>query len=325
MSYLFFIILGIIFLALLVTRRLLHLETSTLILGVLGIILGAIIGALFSVPLSRLPGIWGQWLPTVITIILASILGTVFVFQKNKISQWYNQSIFKKIEDRLLKIESRLGKVQEKGKEVFHHTVEEEKETGGIIVDTSVLIDGRLEGIVNAGFILDKLIIPQFVLKELQSVADSPDALKRNRGRRGLEILNSIKKSKKVKVEFPDIDYPKIKEVDEKILKLAKEKKAKILTVDFNLNQVASVQGIEVLNINELANAVKTILLPGEEIKIKIVQEGKERNQGVGYLEDGTMVVVEDGKDLVGKEVEVVVERVFQTVAGVMIFTHLKK
>jgi uncharacterized protein YacL len=325
MSYLFFIILGIIFLALLVTRRLLHLETSTLILGVLGIILGAIIGALFSVPLSRLPGVWGQWLPTVITIILAGILGTVFVFQKNKVSQWYNQSIFRKIEDRLLKIESRLGKVQEKEKEVLHQAVEEGKEIGGIIVDTSVLIDGRLEGIVNAGFILDKLIIPQFILKELQSVADSPDALKRNRGRRGLEILNSIKKSKKVKVEFPDIDYPKIKEVDEKILKLAKEKKAKILTVDFNLNQVASVQGIEVLNINELANAVKTILLPGEEIKIKIVQEGKEKNQGVGYLEDGTMVVVEDGKDLVGKEVEVVVERVFQTVAGVMIFTHLKK
>lgn len=325
MSYTFIILLGIIFLILFTVRRLLHLETSTLILGVLGIIVGAIIGALFSVPLSRLPGMWGQWSPTIVTVILAGVFGVVFVFQKKKISKWYNDSVFKKIEDRLLKIETRLTKGQEKIKSKEGEVVSEKRNGGGIVVDTSVLIDGRIEGIVKAGFILDKLIIPQFVLKELQSVADSPDTLKRNRGRRGLEILNSIKKSNKAKVEICDIDYPEIKEVDEKILRLAKEKKAKILTVDYNLNQVASVQGIEVLNINELANAVKTILLPGEVVKIKIVQEGKEKKQGVGYLEDGTMIVVEDGKDLIGQEVEVVVEKILQTVAGLMIFTRLKK
>lgn len=330
MNYLFLVIFGLIIFGLFLIRRLLHLQTGTLLLGILGVILGALLGALFSVPLSRLPGVWGQILPTATTIVLAGVLAIVFIFQKEKISYWYSQSFLKNLEERFLKLEKKIIRLPEKAiprmtgfPEKVPEKIEKEREEdkGGIIVDTSVLIDGRLGGIVKSSFILEKLIIPQFILEELQKVADSSDNLKRNRGRRGLEVLKEIQNDKNVKVEILDINYPKIKDIDQKLLKLAKERKGVILTVDYNLNQVAGIQGIKVLNINELANAVKTILLPGEIIKIKIIQEGKEKDQGIGYLEDGTMIVVEGGKDLVGQEIEVKVERIFQTVAGRMIFT----
>jgi len=188
------------------------------------------------------------------------------------------------------------------------------------ILDTSVIIDGRIADISETGFLEGILIIPNFILLELQQIADSPDALKRQRGRRGLDILNKMKKGLKSIVEIIDDDFPEVHEVDEKLMLLAKKYNAAIVTNDFNLNKVAQIQGIKVLNINELANAVKPIVLPGEELSILITKEGKDSDQGIGYLEDGTMVVVENGHQYIGKKVDVVVTSVLQTTAGRMIF-----
>jgi uncharacterized protein YacL len=199
------------------------------------------------------------------------------------------------------------------------------KEEGGIIVDTSVIIDGRIENLAKTGFVTERLIIPHFVVLELQRIADSANALKRNRGRRGLEILKSLQKEKKIRVEIVENDYHKIRAVDSKLMKLAKEMKASILTTDYNLNKVAGISGIRVLNMNELASALKAVLLPGEKIKVKVIQEGKEKSQGVGYLEDGTMIVVENGAQYLGKEINCEVKRIFQTDAGKMFFVESKE
>lgn len=191
-----------------------------------------------------------------------------------------------------------------------------------LVLDTSALIDGRIGDILKTGFLSGKLILPDFVLTELQKVADSTSSLKRAKGRRGLSILEEIKKS--------DADFLVLKtrfrsrKTDENLVKLAKKRKGVIVTTDFNLNKVAQVSGIAVLNVNELANAVKTTVIPGEKLKIKIVAEGKEKNQGVGYLEDGTMIVVEEGRSLIGQKVQVIVARFFQTPAGRMIFAKPK-
>ncbi|MCM8770777.1 MAG: PIN domain nuclease [Candidatus Omnitrophica bacterium] len=192
------------------------------------------------------------------------------------------------------------------------------------ILDTSVIIDGRIADICKTGFISGKIIIPRFVLRELQQIADSADPLKRQRGRRGLEILHLIQKEASIDVSIHEDDFPDLLEVDAKLIKLAKLLEARIMTVDFNLNRVAALHGIKVLNINEVANAIKTVVFPGEELKIKLIREGKERNQAVGYLEDGTMVVVEDGRRFIGQEVEVVVNSSLQTPAGKMIFSRMK-
>lgn len=189
-----------------------------------------------------------------------------------------------------------------------------------IIVDTSVIIDGRIQDLCATKFISAKLIIPKFVLKELQQIADSQDPLKRNRGRRGLDILNRMRKAK-IEVVIDEHDFPEIKEVDTKLIQLAKLYSAYILTTDYNLNKVAELQGVVVLNINDLANALRPVYLPGENMKIRVVKEGKEYNQGVGYLEDGTMVVVEDARHLIGNLLDVVVTSVLQTSAGRIIFT----
>ncbi|MEW6348375.1 MAG: PIN domain-containing protein [Thermodesulfobacteriota bacterium] len=192
------------------------------------------------------------------------------------------------------------------------------------ILDTSVIIDGRIADICETGFIAGDLVIPQFVLKELQMIADSGEATKRTRGRRGLDILNKIRKQSYVDIVIDDSDYPSIREVDQKLITLAKEKGLPILTNDFNLNKVAEVHSIHVLNINRLANALKPIVLPGENMRVPILKEGKEPGQGVAYLDDGTMVVVENGKRCTGKTVEVVVTSVLQTTAGRMIFAAIK-
>jgi uncharacterized protein YacL len=193
-----------------------------------------------------------------------------------------------------------------------------------IILDTSVIIDGRITDIFKTKFLEGKIIVPRFVLKELQQIADSTDVIKRQRGRRGLEILHTIQKESGVDITLHEEDIPEIKEVDEKLVKLAKLLEAKILTVDFNLNRVATFQGIKVLNINELANALKPVVFPGEQMHVKLLKEGKEHNQAVGYLEDGTMVVVEDARRLIGQDVRVVVTSVLQTQAGRMIFTKME-
>ncbi len=190
-----------------------------------------------------------------------------------------------------------------------------------ILIDTSVIIDGRIVDIAKTGFLPGNLVIPRFVLNELQYIADSAESLRRQRGRRGMEVLAELQKDRAIKTTIADIDVEGVREVDEKLVLLGKQMKAPILTNDFNLNRVAELQGVNVLNINELANAVKSILLPGEGLVVRVIQEGKELGQGVGYLDDGTMIVVEDGKNFIGKEIEVSVTKVLQTAAGRMIFS----
>jgi uncharacterized protein YacL len=188
------------------------------------------------------------------------------------------------------------------------------------ILDTSVIIDGRIADVAETGFLDSSLTIPQFVLWELQTVADSADSLKRNRGRRGLDVLERLNKMKKISVDIVEKDYPDLKEVDQKLIELAKEIDGKIVTNDFNLNKLAQLQGVSVLNINELANAIKPVVLPGEAMKVFVIKEGKEYNQGVAYLDDGTMVVVDNARDQIAKTIEISVTSVLQTTAGKMIF-----
>jgi uncharacterized protein YacL len=192
------------------------------------------------------------------------------------------------------------------------------------ILDTSVIIDGRIADICETGFIDGTLVIPQFVLKELQLVADSADSMKRNRGRRGLDILQKIQKMSGLDVTISDVDFPEVREVDLKLIELARTLEGKIVTNDFNLNKVAQLRGVQVLNINELANALKPVVLPGEFMKVFILKEGKEYNQGVAYLDDGTMVVVDNARRLIGKNVDMVVTSVLQTTAGKMIFGRVE-
>jgi uncharacterized protein YacL len=188
------------------------------------------------------------------------------------------------------------------------------------ILDTSVIIDGRIADICETGFMDGTLVIPQFVLKELQLVADSGDSMKRNRGRRGLDILQKVQKMSNVDVMISDVDFPEVREVDLKLIELARTLQGKIVTNDFNLNKVAQLRGVEVLNINELANSLKPVVLPGELMKVFILKEGKEYNQGVAYLDDGTMVVVDNARKMIGKTIDIVVTSVLQTTAGKMIF-----
>ena len=188
------------------------------------------------------------------------------------------------------------------------------------ILDTSVIIDGRVADLCDTGFMDGTLVIPQFVLKELQLVADSSDSMKRNRGRRGLDILQKIQKMSGVEVVISDVDFPDVREVDLKLIELARTLSGKIVTNDFNLNKVAQLRGVEVLNINELANALKPVVLPGEIMKVFILKEGKEYNQGVAYLDDGTMVVVDNARKMISKTIDIVVTSVLQTTAGKMIF-----
>ena len=188
------------------------------------------------------------------------------------------------------------------------------------LLDTSVIIDGRIAEVCSTGFVEGHLVVPQFVLKELQLVADSPDPLKRQRGRRGLEVLDRLQKISRVKVVISDLDFPDTRDVDLKLIECAKVLKAKIVTNDFNLNKVAKLQGIEVLNINELANALRPVVLPGETMRVFILKEGKEKDQGVAYLDDGTMVVVDNARRMIGQTVDITVTSVLQTTVGKMIF-----
>ena len=192
------------------------------------------------------------------------------------------------------------------------------------ILDTSVIIDGRISDICDTGFIEGILVIPNFVLTELQMIADSADSIKRNRGRRGLDILNKMQKDQSIMVKISDMDFADVPEVDSKLVKLAKIMKAKVITNDFNLNKIAEFHGVPVLNINQLSNALKPIVLPGEEMNVSLIKEGKDPNQAIGYLDDGTMVVVENGRRKLNYDVDVVVTSVLQTTAGRMIFARLK-
>lgn len=309
--FIYYLIAAIIFCIIIVlyfTKKLVQVSLGTFFAILTGVILGLLVGALFSIPLSRLPGDLGQWLPLVISILLAIAGASLFMAKKKTISSFVGHFF-----SGILEFEKRFKK-----EKVKH----EEK---GIVVDTSVIIDGRIEDIAKIGFISEKLIVPRFVLEELQKIADSSNPVRRNRGRRGLEILNTLSKKTDVQVEITDDDFPKVLDVDAKIVRVAKKRGRKILTTDYNLNRVAEIQKVKVLNINELANAIKTVVLPGEELQVKVIQEGKEKDQGVGYLDDGTMIVVEGGDKYIGDTVRCQVTRIFQTVAGKMVFTEPKE
>ncbi len=200
--------------------------------------------------------------------------------------------------------------------------VEDKKWVNPMLIDTSALIDGRILEVVESGFIFGTVLVPDFILTELQHIADSADSLKRTRGRRGLDVLENIKKSSLLKTVVYETGQTSLKNVDDRLLKLGKSLTAKIITNDFNLNKIATVSGVKILNVNELANVMKTPMIPGEEVEVKVIQEGKERSQGVGYLPDGTMIVVENGAGFLGQKIKAKVSRVIQTVAGRMIFVQ---
>lgn len=268
--------------------------------GALGLIVGLLVAFLIAQTINTIP-IVGQILPVFISFFLG-----YFGFQVG----------FKKREEILSVFTlGRLGK--EKKNEVAQNV--EHK-----ILDTSVIIDGRVADICKTGFIEGTIVIPGFVLEELQHIADSSDVLKRNRGRRGLDILNKIQKELAMKVQIYEGDFEEIHEVDSKLVKLAKVLNGKVVTNDFNLNKVCELQGVPVLNINDLANAVKPVVLPGEELSVQVIKDGKEQHQGVAYLDDGTMIVVEGGREHIGTEIDVLVTSVLQTSAGRMIFAKPK-
>jgi uncharacterized protein YacL len=285
-----------------IRKSLSKVSAQTLVFGLIGLIVGLILSALLAYPISLLPDPLGSILPF-IAVMLLGYLGIVLFVARQKDLQ------------NALRALSKDGGATKENNEVSGL-----QDSRRILVDTSAIIDGRISDIARTGFIPGRLLIPRFVLNELQYVSDSADNLRRQRGRRGMEILSELQKDSNIPVTITDIDVEGIREVDERLIVLARQLSCPILTNDYNLNRVAELQGITILNINELANAVKAILLPGESLKMKIIQEGKEYGQGVGYMEDGTMVVVENGHKYIGKTIDISVTKVLQTAAGRMIF-----
>ncbi|MDP6454101.1 MAG: PIN domain-containing protein [SAR202 cluster bacterium] len=282
--------------------------TSRLLSSAVGLVVGLIVALLISIPVSRVPGWLGVALPISLSLFLA-YLGAMIMSAPGR-------DMFKRIvPDQEIKGSSTLNGI----------VASSNGYSGKILLDTSAIIDGRISGISAAGFLQGTVLIPRFVLDELRHVADSSDTMRRNRGRRGLEILNQLRQETAVHTEVLDIEYKNGMEVDAKLVDLAKELHASIMTTDYNLNRVAQIEGILVLNVNELANSIKPVLLPGEELRLMIVQEGKEIGQGVGFLEDGTMVVVESADSYVNQEMDVLVTRVLQTAAGCIIFAQPKR
>jgi uncharacterized protein YacL len=282
--------------------RLPQVSTSVILAALVGLVIALLLSVLMAFPLSMLPGLWGQVTPTVVSFFLCLIFISITVSRRRE----------------LLPI---FGITSPAGTRSIGQPI---PQNGQLIVDTSTLIDGRIADISQAGFIPGSLIIPRFVLDELQHIADSYDSMRRNRGRRGLEILTRLQQESNTPLEISDLDAKEITDVDSKLVKLAKSLGCAIITNDFNLNQVAKIQGVQVLNVNELANAVRPVALPGEEMQVSIIQEGKEFGQGLGFLDDGTMIVVENGLRYINSSITVVVTRVLQTAAGRMIFAHPK-
>ncbi|NIS82467.1 MAG: TRAM domain-containing protein [Anaerolineales bacterium] len=275
-------------------------SARTMLSALFGLIAGLLVAALVSFPLSLLPAPFSQLLPFIGALVFGYLGVTIFVVRQNDILN-------------ILGSRFSLGGGRS----------EEGTLTGrNILLDTSVIIDGRVADIARTGFLFGSMLVPSFVLNELQHIADSADSLRRQRGRRGLDILNHLQKDPNISFRISDLDVEGVRAVDDKLIILAKQLRSPILTNDYNLNRVAELQGVTVLNINELANAVKAVFLPGERLDVRVIQEGKEAGQGVGYLDDGTMVVVEGGKGQIDSTVPVVVTKVLQTAAGRMIFAR---
>ncbi len=285
-----------------IRRMIGQITAETLFAGLMGLIVGLLVAALLTFPLSLLPPPFGNLMPFVGVLLFGYLGIAIFVMRQSDIISM------------LRSFRSDEGPGSKKAWGTGNRT---------ILLDTSVIIDGRIADIARTGFLPGTLLIPRFVLNELQYIADSADNLRRQRGRRGMEVLAELQKTPNVTVRISDIDVDGVREVDDKLVILARQMQCPILTNDYNLNRIAELQGVPILNINELANAVKSVVLPGETITLDIIQEGREPGQGVGYMDDGTMVVVEDGANHIGQRHELVVTKVLQTAAGRMIFARL--
>jgi uncharacterized protein YacL len=279
-----------------VRRRIRQLPAQQLFAIIVGLIIGLLVAALLSPVLSNLPPPLGNYLPFIAAVVFGYLGMAIMTMRQRDIYSLLG---------------SRLG--GERGMAGDERPV---------LLDTSVIIDGRIADISQTGFITGTMLVPRFVLNELQYIADSPDTLRRNRGRRGLDMLNRLKEESVVPVRITDMDVPEAHEVDDKLIMLAKNLRCPILTNDYNMNRVAQLQGVMVMNINELANAIKSVLLPGETISVKVIQEGKELGQGVGYLDDGTMIVVEEGRPYIGQTIPVLVKKVLQKTEGRLVFAQ---
>ncbi len=270
--------------------------TEALVAGLIGLLVGLLASALLAVPISMLPGPAGQLLPFIVSVVLG-YLGMAAGLGRSS-------EIYSLIAGR--RKDARVSARAE-----------------GILVDSSVIIDGRIADLARTGFLSGPLVVPRFVLRELQRIADADDPLRRKRGRRGLEVLNRLQKEGAIPVHIVELDAPEAADVDSKLVQLARDRGWPILTTDYNLNRVAELQGVTVLNIHDLAQSVRPVVQPGEELTVQLVHEGKEYGQGVGYLDDGTMVVVDGARDRVGQQVHVTVSRLLSTTAGRIIFAHL--
>ncbi|MBE3556196.1 MAG: PIN/TRAM domain-containing protein [Firmicutes bacterium] len=304
-------------------EHLVKLPVGEVIGGVIGMVAGLVIGALVTLPLLQIPVV-GKFLPVFVAILLAYIGFRIGTTRREEVVAFFRQLR----QERKSSDERPEHEPEHREKERERRKTREADKLQGVaqpkVLDTSVIIDGRIADVWATGFLEGPLVIPTFVLQELQHIADSSDALKRNRGRRGLDILNKIRTDSKDNVHVIEIDYDDVAEVDSKLVRLAQQLNGCVVTNDFNLNKVCELQGVPVLNVNDLANAVKPILLPGEEITVSVIKEGKEYGQGVAYLDDGTMIVIEGGHDFIGSALEVMVTSVLQTSAGRMIFAKPK-
>lgn len=296
-----------------VTVALSKLPTSSILVMVFGVVLGLLLANLIGAPFARLPLI-GPYIPMSLSFVL-SVVGAKLAMSKSEdITGFFNK---------LMGIGKR-AKSEKRDLEVVGAPAIEKTCVNKKILDTSVIIDGRVMDILATGFLEGNLLVPKFVLEELQRLSDSADPLKRAKGRRGLDLVHDMQISYKDTIMVVENDYEDVAEVDAKLLCLAREINAAVITNDYNLNKVAGIQGIKVLNINELANAIKPVVISGEEMLVTLMKEGREPGQAIGYLEDGTMIVVENGRRFVGKTATVVVNSVLQTAAGRMIFAHIK-
>lgn len=282
-----------------IKKRLEEAPAYLILLAVLGLGMALVLSALLALPLSELPGLWGRITPIVVAIVISYFFVLVMLLRGRDLLELFGMR---------LPGPTRAGRAS----------------SSQALLDTSAIIDGRIADITQTGFVRAELLIPGFVLDELQHIADSADPMRRKRGRRGLEMLNKLRKESDLPVRVIDEKVEDVEGVDGKLVKLGKRLRCPIISNDFNLNRVAELQGVKVLNVNELANAVKPVVLPGEEMAVQIIQEGREMGQGVAFLDDGTMVVVEGGKRYLNNRIDIVVTRVLQTAAGRMVFAHPK-
>jgi uncharacterized protein YacL len=290
-----------------VVRSVRETTAGQLLAATIGLVIGLIIAALLALPLSYLPPPFRGILPTIVAIIFGWLGITIMVLRQKDFLALFRRR-------------SGPGDIESGPEQYLPIKGNGHAATDAVLLDTSVVIDGRIADIAKTGFIRSPMLVPRFVLAELQYIADSADPLRRNRGRRGLEMLNQMQRESPVPVQIIDADVEGARQVDAKLIELAHRMSCPIVTNDYNLNRVAGLQGIAILNINELSNAVKAVVLPGETMDIRVIQEGKEVGQGIGYLDDGTMVVVENGRRFMDSTIAVTVTKVLQTNAGRMIF-----